>query len=210
MHMIKVLVVENKEKWFQKLQEYAEDNERIDFVACAKSKDEAVLFLERNKVDMIVMDIELEDATDGGTSLAKAIRRISKARIIVLTSRCDIQKEVIRVGVSGYLLKQQIDQMIRTIEEIYDGYYPYEEVLMEYNKYRLMAEISVLTHAERMILKFLLEGCSISQISIQCHTSENTVKKQINSIYRKLNIQSVVSSSRSQLMERYRDALTFL
>lgn len=210
MYKISVLVVENEDVLIERINEDVKKNNRIKLVGFVRNKEAAISILKCNKIDIVVLGLKLETDMAGGVELAKLIRRVSRARIIVLTAFSDIQKDLIGVGISGYLWKSQTDQVISTIENVYDGCYPYEEILSDYNKYRLMAELAVLTNAERMILKYLLQETSISRISIQCHTSENTVKKQINSIYRKLDIQSLESSSRSQLMERYMKALAFL
>jgi len=209
---IRVLLVDNEDVWIQTITEHIKKYSRIKLVGCVKSEKTAVDFLEQNAVDIVLLDLDLESEGESnqGVKIAKAIKQVAAAKIFIITSKPDIQRKVIRVGIAGYLMKDQIDLVGRAVEDIYDHCYPYETILNDYNRYRLMAELAVLTNAEKTILRFLLEETSISSISIQCHTSENTVKKQINSIYRKLNIQSGEKNSRRQLMERYAEALVFL
>lgn len=207
---IRVLLVEEEDVWIQTITEHIKKHNRINLVKCVKNEEAAVNFLKQNAVDIVLLDLELEGGNNRGIKLANTIKRIATAKIFIIASQSNIQREVIQVGISGYLKKNQIDLIGRIIEDIYDCCCPFEEILNDYNRYRLMAELAVLTNAEKTILKFLLKETSISCISIQCHTSENTVKKQINSIYRKLNIQSGEKNSRRQLMERYVEALVFL
>lgn len=207
---VKVLLVEDKKESSNDLDQYISENHRINLIGRADSKALVRDFLKNDEVDIVVLDFEPGNQNFNGTELAREIKKVSSAKIIVITALDEIQRDIIRVGISGYVHKNQIDSIGMVVQDVYENHYPYEEIFNDYNKYRMMAELAVLTSAEKTILKFLLEEDSISKISINCHTSENTVKKQINSIYRKLNIRGAPGMPRDMLMEKYSEALSFL
>lgn len=207
---VKVLLVEDKKEDINSLTNYISAYKRIDLIGYADSKRSVREFFEDNEVDIVILAFEPGVQTFDGTELAREIKKVSSAKIIVITALDEVQKEIIQVGISGYVHKNQMDSIGQVIQDVYDNQYPYEEIFNDYNKYRMMAELSILTSAEKTILKFLLEEESILKISIRCHTSENTVKKQINSIYRKLNIRGASGMPRDMLMEKYSEARSFL
>lgn len=201
---IKVLLFESGEEWVKIFRSYIGKSKRAELVNCVSSRTEAIHYLSKNTVDIIVLDLDLEkEAT------IKGIKNVSDAKIIVIGSGDLIQKDVFAMGISGYLDKNQLD-ICRIIEAVYDGTYTYEILFNEYNKYKIMSELSILTNAERAILKYLLGTETISEISAVNHVAESTVKKQINSIYRKLNIRRNGGLQREKLKEQYLSALKFL
>ena len=59
-------------------------------------------------------------------------------------------------------------------------------------------DVSALTPREREVLKYLLQGKTRSDIGKLLFVSENTIKKQITSIYQKLSV-----STRNELFARF-------
>ena len=174
-------------------------------------KDESRLLsiFQAQKVDIVLLDLCLRDGMEG-VELPRKIRKVSDAKIIILTSIQPVQSELFINGISGYLYKNQMNILCSTIEDVFDGNYPYEHFFADYKKYRVMSELSVLTHAEKDVMRHLLEGAAISQMSIICHVSKSTIKNQISSIYRKLGIHERGRRRREILTERYLEVLKYL
>jgi len=85
--------------------------------------EETTLKLEESKFDYIILDLNLPDAY--GEELVSAIIRLSKAKIIVLTSEKDIQmrETLFNYGILDYVVKDKhlgnsIDLVHRTIHQI--------------------------------------------------------------------------------------------
>jgi len=206
---ISVLLIEDEDDWIKIITGWLGTCDRINLMGCEKEESRALSILQMQIVDIVLLDLCLRDGMEG-IELAEKINKVSDAKIIILTSIQLVQNELFSGGISGYLYKNQLDILCSTIEDVFDGNYPYEQFFREYKKYRVMLELSTLTHAEKDVLKHLLEGNMISQIGTLCHVSENTIKNQISSIYRKLDIHERGRQRREKLIERYSEALKYL
>ena len=206
---IDILLVEDESDWISIITGYIDMCERLRLVGCTKEEDQMLSLLQKHNVDIVLLDLCLKDGIEGVT-YAEKIQQVSDAKIIVLTSVRPVQSELFIKGISGYLYKNQMNELCATIEDVYEGNYPYEEFFRDYRKYRVMSELSVLTHSERAVLVQLLQAATISQISARNQVSESTVKNQINSIYRKLGIYQRGKRQREELKERYLDVLGYL
>ncbi len=67
------------------------------------------------------------------------------------------------------------------------------------NKAKALPDTSILTDREKQVLDLLLEGKKRSEVAKRLFVSEETVKKQITSIYQKLEV-----SSRAELFAKFR------
>ena len=206
---IDILLVEDESDWISIITGYIGMCERLRLVGCTKEEDQMLSLLEKHNVDIVLLDLCLKDGIEGA-AYAEKIQQVSGAKIIVLTSVRPVQNELFIKGISGYLYKNQMNLLCATIEDVYEGNYPYEEFFQDYRKYRVMSELSVLTHSERAVLVQLLKETTISQISARNQVSESTVKNQINSIYRKLGICQRGKRRREELKCRYLDVLRYL
>jgi len=206
---IGVLLIEDEDDWITIITGRLGTCDRISLVGREKEESRALAILQKQRVDIVLLDLCLRDGMEG-IELAGKINKVSNAKIIILTSIQPVQNELFTSGISGYLYKNQLDILCSTIEDVFDGNYPYEHFFKDYKKYRMMSELSALTHAEKDVLKHLMEGEMISQISNLCHVSENTIKNQVSSIYRKLDIHERGRQRREKLIERYSEVLKYL
>lgn len=203
---INVFLVEDEDDWIKVITGWLGTCSRINLVGCEKNESCVLSSLQKQRVDIVLLDLCLQGGMEG-IELAGKIHKGSDAKIIILTSIHPVQNELFAGGISGYLYKNQMDILCRTIEDVFEGNYPYEHFFRDYKKYRVMSELSALTPAEKDVLKHLLEGERVSQISVMCHVSESTIKNQISSIYRKLNIHERGRQRREKLMERFLEVL---
>lgn len=76
------------------------------------------------------------------------------------------------------------------IQKILELYKPYQTFTNQFNEKCFIDEKSKLTERELQIVKLAVEGFSNKEIGEKLFTSQNTVKKQLKSIFKKLGINS--------------------
>ena len=110
--------------------------------------------------------------------------------------------EAVRLGVDGYLLKQETDtELFSAIHAIRSGgrfLSPFLERklaqdLMALCRTREPSGFEALTRREKQILKFVVEGASSRKIAEHLHISPRTVERHRENIMRKLRVPDVVA-----------------
>ena len=172
-----------------------------------------VVLLARNGVDLLeklvqtqpqvlLMDIEM-DQMDG----IEATRRVKEfyplLKIIMLTVFDDDQKlsDAIRAGASGYLLKDTPAQKLgNAIQDVLEGGAPMSPSIASRalnllrttpdkpTPPRNIAEEANLTPREQAVLELLAQGLSVKLISEKLFVVEKTVRKHLEHIYEKLQV----------------------
>ena len=153
---------------------------------------------KNNMPDVILMDIDMPGISGiEGTRLVK--EAFPSVNVMILTVYEDSEKifDALRAGATGYLLKKSSAiQIIEAIAELAGGGSPMSSQIArkvldffstppceQENEYTL-------TDRELDILKCLVAGDSYKMIADHCTISIGTVRCHINSIYRKLAVNS--------------------
>lgn len=145
--------------------------------------------------DVVLMDLELP-----GMSGIDGIRRIRAASdttdVLVLTilEKDDAIFRALSAGASGYLVKNdQPEQLVAAIREVRRGGAPMTTQIARRVVESLHVrppEDSGLTPREREVLAELCTGKSYKLIADALFISEETVRRHLKSIYRKLEVHS--------------------
>lgn len=122
--MIKILVVDDQNFTRQALQTILENEPDFQVVEKATSGVEAIKYLEQNRVDITIVDLEMPEMD--GLSLTKIIsERFPETKAIILSSHDheDQINSAVEAGARGYLLKntsaQEIGDTIRAVQRGY-------------------------------------------------------------------------------------------
>lgn len=121
--MISVLVVEDEPLAAQAHQAYVERVPGFDVAAVVHSGAEAMRFLQREKVDLVLLDFYLPDTH--GLQLCRALRAAGNpVDVIAVTSARDLAvvKAAVSVGIVQYLLKPFTFAALREKLEAYARY----------------------------------------------------------------------------------------
>jgi DNA-binding NarL/FixJ family response regulator len=189
--------------------------EGIEVVAEAIDGADAVRAFERERPDVVVMDVRMP-TMDG----LEATRRITAsdrdAKILILTT-FDLDEyvyEALRAGASGFLLKDRPpEELVVAVRTVAAG----DALLSPSVTRRLIAEFAArpepgrppaeldeLTERERDVLLLLAQGASNAEIATRLFVAETTVKTHVAHILRKLGIrdraQAVVLAYESGLV----------
>jgi len=205
---IRVLLLEDEDDWITLIKGHVAKEDKISLVGVAKNGAELVQALQKQTVDVVLLDMWLKGKMEG-LGLAREVRKLSNAKIIVLTSESEIQEGLYFENISGFLNKTQIDMLCNTICCVAIGEYPYEKLFRDNKKNLIIAELASLSERERSVMRPWIKGKTMVQIGIAEGVSENTIKHQISSIYKKLGIKER-HKRREQLKERYQDMLEYL
>lgn len=138
-------------------------------------------------MDIVITDLYL--GKESGLDIIHNCNKLGiKTKFIILTSS-ERHNDFIRssdLGVKGYILKKSfVEDIIYAVKTVYKGrkYYDIDVLIPKYSK---SIGLFKLTTRETNVFKELGKGISNKQIADNLFISENTVKKHVSSILRKL------------------------
>ncbi|SHJ93211.1 response regulator [Epilithonimonas mollis] len=208
---ITVAIVEDEKTYSNTLRKIINHQNDLICVAQFFSGKEAKNDLEKYHPQVVLMDVQLQDAI--GTDLVRILKPLlPETKFIMCTTFEDeeIIYEALKNGACGYLLKDESMQKITSsIRDAVDGSAPMsntiaQKVLSFFQKNQQADnELRTLTPKEMEILKTLSEGYLYKEIADQKCISIDTVKKHIGSIYRKLHVANKIEAVNKYNQTKY-------
>lgn len=191
--MIRVVLVDDHPVVRAGLAAVLHPNGDIEICGEAATAAEALTVIQSTKPDVILMDLNLGDGTDGARA-TQLIRRLpNPPRVLVLTTYEDDANIVraVDAGATGYLLKDAHPaELARAIRATARG----ETVLAAPVASRLLNRVTgsnaALTPRELEIITELARGGSNRDIARRLSVSEATVKSHLVQIFSKLGVDS--------------------
>lgn len=201
---IRVMIVEDDAITRQRFAHAIGSAPDLTLVAAFESGREALRWLEREGVDVLLTDLGLPDVPGLGV-IAYCAQRHPDAQIMVITMYED-ETHVLRslqAGARGYLLKDALnDEIVERIHELAAGGAPMTPPIARLVLNRLYprpaapaptltaASFDPLTERERQVLTRIAQGFSYAEIADLEGISRHTVHTHIKSIYGKLQVHS--------------------
>lgn len=204
--MIRVLIVDDMETFRERFREVLSSDPTIEVVGTASSGEEAVSIAFKQRPDVILMDVIMENDRAGITAATQICAALSSVKIIMSTVLEDDETvfNAFQIGAVNYLLKNaQPDEILSAVKLAYiDQSTPSpliaKKLRREFVNLRGSQEsiklilhiVRVLTQVELDILLLLCDGRSRNEIShIRC-IELSTVKTHIGSILKKLEMKT--------------------
>lgn len=197
--MIRVCLVEDQNIVRQGLRSLLALQNDIHVVAEAADGDEAIEVIEREKPDVVLLDLRMPKL-DGVGVMRKLRERDSLPPTLVLTTFDDdaMLFEAVRAGAKGWLLKDvSLERLTNAIRTIAGGGTCIEPVITE----RIMRALErsnvafesadlpePLTDREKTVLRLLAGGYSNHEIGDLLAITEGTVKNHISNVLSKLGV----------------------
>ena len=197
--MIRVCLVEDQTIVRQGLRSLLALNKDIEVVAEASDGEEAIEAIEREKPDIILLDLRMPKL-DGLGVLQRLRERGTSLPTLILTTFDDdtMLFEAVRAGAKGWLLKDvSLERLTDAIRTVASGGTCIEPVITE----RIMRALErsnvafesaelpePLTDREKTILRLLAGGYSNREISQLLNITDGTVKNHISSVLAKLGV----------------------
>ena len=196
--MIKVAIVEDNKTVREGFETLLNRTPGLKCVCTCSTVAEALKQIPRAAPDVVLMDIQLPDAT-GVECTAKLKEMLPSLHIVVVTVYEDSERifQALRAGACGYLLKRsQPEKVIAAVQEAKDGGVPMtpeiaRKVIGQFrNQATAAAEVERLTDREREVLEFVMHGLSNKAIADRLGVTIAAVKFHLQHIYEKLHVHS--------------------
>ncbi len=194
---LKILIVEDEPLIAENIAHYL-NNSSFTVCGIAYDDEEAKMFLENDRPDAVILDINLESDMNG-IDLAYLINEKYAAPFIFLTSYADKEtlEKAKKVKPWGYIVKPfNEDTLLASLEiAIYNFAQKANQdlpkpAIEKINKHLL----SPVSEREFEVLHLIYNGKTNQQIADELFISVNTIKKHINSAYLKLDADSRTSA----------------
>ena len=177
--------------------------EDIAVVKTLQNGEDLVKAIDSNEPDVVLMDIEMP-VMDGIEATKNVKSLYPNVKVIMLTTFDDDDKifNAILSGASGYLTKDESAANIyRSIRDVYEGGAAMTSGIalkalnyIKKSNNKFDAEKSILSQREIEVLQGLKDGLGYKQIASKLFISEGTIRKHIEHIYRKLQVNNKVSA----------------
>lgn len=167
--------------------------ENVEVVAIGHDGTEAIEFYDREKPDIILLDIRMEEM-DGLTAGRKILEKHLDAKLLYLTTFLDGDYiiEALKIGASGYLMKSSFENILSAIYAVKDGQRVFGDEIVEklpgMMKEQKRKRIELLTEREMSIVEQVAEGYNNKEISEKLYLSEGTVRNYISMVLDKLEL----------------------
>ncbi|GAA0365649.1 response regulator transcription factor [Bacillus horti] len=188
MDRIKVLVVEDDSDWTAKLMKWLVQENDIQVVGRATTREQAVQLAKTIHIHIILMDINLSVNKLDSIYATLEIAKACPAKMIMLTSCIDeelIERAFI-VGAAHFISKSKYKQLPQIIREVHYETTPVEIIMRKYRILKKEEQLNILTPAEKEVYELVEQGYTRSQIEQKLSKTRNTVKNQIKNILKKL------------------------
>ena len=223
---VKVLIVEDYKLTRVGLRCALNNYEDIDVIGEAESAEEALLMIEKNKPDVVIMDLGLPNM-NGLEATIKIMETYNRKlaeenknsiKIIILTSH-DREEEVVAslgAGATGYCMKDiDPETLADVIKQVYNGacwldpnvchtalkLFPKPDNTQLIYKQENKDDKGHLTDREQEVLKLLVKGKSNTEIASELIVSVHTAKAHVCSILQKLCVDDRVQAAVKAIKE---------
>jgi DNA-binding NarL/FixJ family response regulator len=210
---IRVLIADDQPLMRTGFKTVLEATGQIAVVAEANDGAEAIELAERERPDVILMDIRMP-----GLDGIEATRRLPRQRVLVLTTfgLDEYIVEALRAGASGFLTKDVPRQeLVAAVKAVANG----DAVLSPQVTRQLLdrvahrlpqasppQSVAALTDREREVLQLIAGGLSNAEIAVALVVAEPTAKRHVSNLLGKLGlrdrVQAVIYAYENGLIER--------
>ena len=201
-NLIEIVIADDHTIVRQGLRKLLEEEDDLKITGEAMNGREAVQKVQELKPDIIIMDIAMPVLN--GIEAARQIKQsFLKTKIIILSMHDHTRyiRELLSIGVSGYLLKNAVsDDIIQAIKaavkgEIYLSPSISNRVIEDYvgmNQKTSQDELyNTLTNREREVFQMMVEGYTTKKISEILCLSPSTIKSHRSNIMEKLKMENI-------------------
>lgn len=202
--MIKIFIVDDSEIHLEGMKSILKRSDNLTVTATAQTTGEAKQLLRKEKYDLAILDISLEEETDG-LDLAYFIKTtFPDMPIIILSHYKDIHYIIqsLKMQLNGYLAKDtQAEDLICAIQAVVQGkgfYFgntiSYNDIIKAFGGEENMRKRKPyeLTDRELEVIQLLANGYTSKEIANELNIDRNTVETYKDRIKSKLDCKSAI------------------
>ena len=204
---IKVSIVEDDTIIRETLRSLFIFEEGMEPFTIHSNAEDALLRLNDNCPDVVIMDINLPGAS-GIDCVRQMSQRCTRSQFLMYTVHDDDHRvfEALKAGANGYILKSSTpDEILEAVRELHTGGSPMSAHVAR----RVVAQLrpmqgvaastdASLTDREQQVLALLAEGLLYKEIGDRLGITVGTIKQHIHRIYDKMHVQN-----RTEAVNRY-------
>lgn len=198
MNKLNIMLVDDHALFRKGLRDIIVLQEDMRVVAEAVDGRQAIEMAVRVQPDLILMDVNLP-VCDGIEATRAISERLESVKIVMLTvsSLDEHLFEAVKAGAIGYVTKNvSPEALMRNIRGVREGEAPLSramtakilESFRAEKKVKVVNRENSITRREAEILELLAQGARDREIAEQLGIAENTVKKHVHNILRKLHV----------------------
>ena len=197
--MIQLLIADDHKVLLEGVSSIFQDLDNINVVATARDGIEAISQLQQQKIDIVLLDINMPNMN--GVETCRIItERHPEVKVIALSmyKQSSYVNKMKMNGAKGYLLKDDSsEEIIAAIESVYAGneYYSaqIQVVLSNPELDEMELDASSITRRESEILSLIAEGYSTKLIGDQLYISTHTVESHRKNLLLKFKAKNTAS-----------------
>lgn len=191
---MRVLIIDDDKLVCSSLKTIIEAN-GVEVCGIGNSGKQAVTLYEDILPDVLLMDIRMEEM-NGVDASEIILKKYPDAKILFLTTFSDDAYIVraLKMGVKGYILKQNFDAIIPALEAVYMGQNVFNtEIIAKIpdmlNKKRELGELVYdLNERELQFISLVAKGMNNKEIAQTLFLSEGTVRNYLSNLLDKLDL----------------------
>lgn len=191
MEKYRVMIVDDQSISRHLFEMYVNNSPKYELAFSLSSASAADVYILRHEVDLILMDILMNDGSNGLEAAEKIKKLRPDIKVIAVTSMPEYSwlEKAKSIGIESFWYKEADEQ---TILEVMDRTVAGESVYPDSSpKVKLgLADSSELTDRELEILRIVTTGATNQQVAEQLGISENTVKSHVRSMLDKTGFRS--------------------
>lgn len=192
---IKVIVVDDHPIVLQGFEYILQDAEHIQLVGKFADAGSMLGYLQNNRVDVVLLDINLPDSN--GIDECAAIKNLHEDIIIIAISNINeysIIQRMLNAGASGYFLKNaSADEVVSGIHNAINGEIVFSNGIENILKSYQSGDLPVITRREKEMLVLLASGLSSVEIGEKIFISPLTVESHRRNLLQKFKVNNVAA-----------------
>lgn len=187
----KIMIVDDQSVSRQMFELYIDRSPNYEVIYSLDTAMFADTYILKVKPDLIIMDILMQD-TSNGLEAAEKIKRINpQIKIIAVTSMPEVSwmEKAKAIGIESFWYKEASEETILNIIErtlAGESIYPEETPVVQLG----LAKSTEFTPKEIQVLRFLTTGAVNEEIAEKMAISSNTVKTHIQHLMQKTGFKS--------------------
>jgi DNA-binding NarL/FixJ family response regulator len=206
MSKVKLLVVDDHPMLRGGIVSLFNNAENLEVIAEAANGAEAIQFVQKDKPDVVLMDINMDGKLDVLTT-EEIKTKWPDVKVVAFSMHEEVQviRRMLKAGASGYLLKNASHQeLVKAIETVQRGENYYSQEVVEIMTNSLspdgedMSDI-VLSNREKQVLHYVAKEYTNQEIADKIDISLRTVETHKRNLIKKLRVKNVVGLVRFAL-----------
>ncbi|MGF0111438.1 response regulator transcription factor [Streptococcus sp. SGI.013] len=181
---MKLLVAEDQSMLRDALCQLLLMEDDVDAVFQAENGQEAISLLEKEEVDVAILDVEMPKMT--GLEVLEWIREHKEMKVVIVTTfkRTGYFTRALKAQVDAYVLKDRsTTELMTTIHKVLSGQKDYSPELVD----EMAFSSNPLSQREREVLQGIARGLSNQEIAKELFLSNGTVRNYVTSLMTKLD-----------------------